>query len=113
MSKSNEQWEFLKDFASLILYAERLGYKLTAGELLRPDAMQEIYIKEGKTQVNRSNHQDKLAGDLNLFIEGKIQWNKNEHWEKLGDYWKSLNPKNRWGGDYKTIEDPYHFERIA
>ncbi len=113
MSKSDEQWEFLKDFASLILYAERLGYKLTAGELLRPNEMQKIYLAEGKTQVKRSRHQDKLAGDLNLFVDNKIQWSKNKHWIKLGDYWKSLNPKNRWGGDYKSLKDPYHFERIA
>ena len=113
MSKSDEQWEFLKDFASLILYAERLGYKLTAGELLRPEQMQRIYIEEGKSKVKRSQHQDKLAGDLNLFVDGEIQWSKNKHWTKLGDYWKSLNSKNRWGGDYKTLDDPYHFERIA
>jgi len=113
MSMSNKQWEFLKDFASLILYAERLGYKLTSGELLRPDQIQEIYLAEGKTQVKRSQHQDKLAGDINLFVDGEIQWSKNEHWEKLGTYWKSLSPKNRWGGDFKSLEDPYHFERTT
>ena len=113
MSKSDEQWLFLKDVAKLIIYADDLGYKLTGGELYRTEEQQQIYLNEGKSQVSRSNHQDRLAIDLNLFVEGEIQWVKNEYWEALGKYWKAVSPKNRWGGDYKTLKDPYHFERVV
>ena len=112
MSLSNEQWEFLKDVARLILKADELGYKLTGGELWRPDEMQEIYLATGKSHVNRSQHQDRLAIDFNLFVNGAIQWIKNDDWIVLGDFWKSLSSKNRWGGDWKTLLDQYHFERI-
>jgi uncharacterized protein YnzC (UPF0291/DUF896 family) len=112
MSLSDKQWDFLQDVAELIAYAKEKRYKLTGGELWRPNEMQELYLEQGKTQVKRSNHQDRLAIDLNLFVHGEIQWSKNSYWEDLGSYWKSLHKDNRWGGDYKTLEDPFHFERL-
>jgi peptidoglycan L-alanyl-D-glutamate endopeptidase CwlK len=111
MSKSDEQWLFLQDVAKLVLFAHAHGYKLTGGELYRTQEQQDIYFAEGKSQVKRSNHQDRLAIDLNLFVDGDIQWSKNEHWEKLGEYWKQISPENKWGGDYKSFSDPYHFQR--
>jgi hypothetical protein len=29
----------------------------------------------------------------------------------LGAYWESLHPKNRWGGNFKSLVDCPHFER--
>ena len=110
---SDKQWEFLQDVAGLIAFAKSQGYKLTGGELWRTAYQQEKYLEEGKTQVAQSQHQKRLAIDFNLFVEGEIQWVKNEHWERLGAYWKGLCPENRWGGDYKTLQDPYHFERVG
>lgn len=113
MSTSDEQWEFLQDMANLILFARYEGFKLTGGELLRTEEQQAIYFKKGLSQVKVSQHQKKLAIDLNLFVDGEIQWTNNEHWERMGQYWKILSPQNRWGGDYKTLKDPYHFERVV
>ena len=112
MKKSDKQWLFLQDVSLLVQYATSQGYKLTGGELWRPDEMQAIYLQDGKTQVKRSNHQDKMAIDLNLFVDGEIQWSKNEDWEKLGKFWCKIRPQNRWGGNYKTLKDPYHFESV-
>lgn len=112
MKTSDKQWQFLQDVAMLIHYASSQGFKLTGGELWRTDEQQEIYLKDGKSQVKRSNHQDRMAIDFNLFVHEKIQWSKNKYWKQLGDFWKSLRPENRWGGDYKTLSDPYHFERV-
>ena len=113
---SDEQWEFLKDFAILINYADVQGYKLTVGELYRTMYQQRHYIKVGLSQTYNSRHLKRRAGDLNLFINGKFCGYSNdrecqEAYKDLGSYWKSLNPKNVWGGDWKSIVDEPHFER--
>jgi len=112
MSQSNKQWVFLQDVSLFVQYAVSQGYKLTGGELWRPEEMQAIYLQDGKTQVKRSNHQDRMAIDFNLFVGGEIQWSKNKDWEKLGEFWCAIRPQNRWGGNYKTLSDPYHFESV-
>ena len=113
MKLSEKQWNFLQDVAKLINFADSLGYKLTAGEAWRSEYQQAKYLKDGKSQVDVSQHQKRLAMDFNLFINDKVQWHNNEHWKRLGDYWKSLSSENRWGGDYDTLSDPFHFEKLG
>lgn len=43
-------------------------------------------------------HKQRLAIDLNLFRRGEYMTNSEAH-KLLGDYWKSLHPDCRWGGD--------------
>jgi len=109
MSLSDQQWTFLQNVAKLISYAHALGYKLTGGELYRPQFVQDRYFEEGKTHTLKSDHKERKAIDFNLFVDGEIQWHKNEHWELLGLYWKKLDEKNYWGGDWKNLKDHYHF----
>lgn len=109
MNQSDHQWIFLKNVAKLINYANQMSYKLTGGELYRPQMMQDQYYKEGKTHTLKSDHLKRQAIDLNLFVDGDIQWENNDHWEILGSFWKSLDPKNYWGGDWKNLKDHYHF----
>jgi len=52
----------------------------------------------------------RCAIDLNFFRDAKIIWDK-EQLAPLGAYWESLNPKNRWGGNFKSLVDCPHFER--
>ena len=121
MSLSDEQWEFLIDVASLIDYAEREGYKMTAGHLFRTSAQQYLYffgytlteklklIKTKKRSKTKSGyHQKRLAIDFNVFINGKLTYTVNDI-KPLGEYWKSLNPLNVWGGDWGW--DSGHFQR--
>ena len=118
MSLVHEQAAFLRDFAKLIQEATQQGFIVTAGELLRPIQMQEIYVKERKSKTMNSLHLQKLAGDLNFFTpEGKYI-TTIESLIPLGKYWESLNPKNRWGGnfdkDWNKVDrflDAPHFER--
>lgn len=120
MSLVNKQWEFLKNVAKLIQYAERKGYKLTGGELYRSQDQQTIYLKNGQTLKTYSRHQDRLAIDLNLFI-GNTYITDTVLYQDLGEYWQSLSPRNRWGGDWnkngsisdERFLDGNHFEMLA
>lgn len=110
MTKVEQQTAFLKDFANLILKAEEFSLTVTAGELQRTQEQQDLYWKTGKTKVKHSIHQDRMAGDLNFFKNGILTYEK-EDIQPLGDYWESLSPQNKWGGNWKTFIDTPHFQR--
>lgn len=111
------QAEFLLDAAKLIQKATELGFVVTAGELWRPQEMQELYVKTGRSKTLDSQHGKRLAIDLNLFRDG-ILCNRAQI-APLGQWWESLNQKNRWGGSWRgqveakksSFVDAPHFER--
>jgi len=116
MSLSDEQWEFLKDVSKLILWAGLQGYKITGGELYRPELMQQHYFDTGKSKTMNSKHREKLAIDLNVFKpdgDGFEYTTKKEDVQAIGDYWEDLNDKNSWGGNWKSFLDVPHFQRKA
>lgn len=122
---SDRQWEFLKDIAKLIIWAEENGFKLTEGEGRRTQSQQLLYyygkeVVEGDdglklipapklSKVKHSYHMDGLAHDFNIFVDGRYIGNDGEKARPLGEYWKSLHPDNVWGGDWGW--DAGHFER--
>lgn len=125
MGLRQKQWVFLVNVAKLILWAEQQGMELTGGELFRPEVLQSIYLKTGKSKKQRSLHQDRLAIDLNLFVDTNNDGVKDyvadsSKYKPLGDYWCSLHPNNRWGGDWnrngnykdEKFLDGNHFEML-
>ena len=110
MSLSQEQAAFLLDACALIKYATEQGFTVTGGELARTPEQQAIYVKTGRSKTLNSNHLKRLAIDLNFFKDGQIIWNRPVL-APLGFYWESLHPKNRWGGNFKSLVDCPHFER--
>ena len=109
------QWEFLQDVAKLIIKAKELGLIVTGGELYRPLEMQRFYIMTGKSMTMDSKHLSRMAIDFNFFItnssgKSELTWSKTDI-QPLGLYWESLNILNRWGGNWKTLQDVGHFER--
>lgn len=110
MSLSQEQAAFLLDACKLIQYATEQGWTVTGGELFRTPEQQEIYLKTGRSKTMASNHLKRCAIDLNFFKDGKLVWDKTQL-APIGAYWESLNPKNRWGGNFKSLVDVPHFER--
>ena len=125
MTKSDKQAKFLLDACMLIQFATRLGFKVTGGELFRPQEMQEIYYRTGRSKTLSSNHKEKLAVDLNFIKDGQyvngLDGNAAEAiLRPLGEFWESLDPQNRWGGNFDkdfSRKDPWidagHFERQA
>ena len=107
MTLHDKQSIFLLNFAKLIIWINEQGWQVTAGELLRTQAQQDIYVNEGLSKTKDSRHMVKLAGDLNLFIGGVYQQTKAPY-EPLAKYWKSLHPDNVAGYDFGW--DANHFE---
>lgn len=108
----DEQWEFLKDVAKLITFAEEQDVQLTAGEVYRTHYQQKHYISTGRSQTMKSMHLKRLAIDVNLFVDGNLTW-EHEAYKPLGDYWESLNSKNKWGGNWRSFKDVPHFQRTV
>jgi hypothetical protein len=108
--KEAEQAEFLKDVARLIDKCFELGFVVTGGELFRTPEQQTIYLQRGLSKTSNSMHLKRCAIDLNFFKDGELI-GKREPLIPVGEFWQSLNPKNRWGGNFKNIVDCPHFER--
>lgn len=113
MSLVVEQNAFLADVARLLAFAQSTGWQVTMGEGFRTAEQQAIYVKTGRSQATVSQHQKRLAVDLNFFRNGA--WitgpNAKEILKSIGDFWESLSPQNRWGGNFHTLVDTPHFER--
>jgi len=115
MSLVREQALFLQHVAQLIAQAPGLGLTLTAGEMLRTPEQQALYLKTGRSKTMNSQHLKRLAVDLNFFetqADGSLQLvYDTPAVRQLGAYWESLDPANRWGGNWSTFKDLPHFER--
>lgn len=103
-----KQVVFLQNIAKLIEYSKKLpGYELTAGEMYRTAEQQAIYLKKGLSKRKVSQHQNRLAFDINVFINGQYRTDK-EAYKPLAEYWKKLHPDNRsgyyWDWDYNHFE---------
>lgn len=105
----NHQHAFMQDVCRLIARATDGGMLVTGGELWRTEAQQKIYVDSGLSKTMQSNHLRRLAIDINFFVAGQLA--TVGQIRPLGDYWQSLHPANRWGGNYKKFLDAPHFER--
>lgn len=107
MPLREKQSLFCSLVAKLIIFAYAQGYELTFGEVLRSiaDAKQNAQSGAG---ISNSLHLLALAVDFHLFKDGVYLQNTIEY-KILGDYWKSLNPLCRWGGDFTSRPDGNHF----
>ena len=97
MSLREKQSRFAYLVSLLIQHAYENGYELTFGD---------AYAKSGHC-IN-SYHYRRLAIDFNLFKDGEYLTDTEDH-KFLGEFWESLDPKNRWGGRFK---DGNHYEHV-
>ena len=120
MKLSEKQGQFMKDLSLLIQWVNSQGWYVTGKELLRTREQQRLYYEQGKTKTMNGQHGKGLAIDLILLINGKVTWDI-EDYRPLGEFWKSIRPENRWGGDFFVIvdgvkeafPDGVHFERTG
>lgn len=134
---AQKQWRFLRYVGHLIRWAEAEGYALTGSELFRSPEQAAIHATPGtsldmaadriadicpaiarefkaiaKRRVGTAGremsiHRDRLAVDLNLFIDGRYQQDSAAY-ESLGRYWEGLHADCVWGGRFSRA-DGNHF----
>jgi hypothetical protein len=106
MTLGEKQRLFTKLTGMLIAWSYANGYELTYGETMRTSAQALANAASG-AGISNSLHLLRLAVDFNLFIDGVWQ-TSSEPYKPLGEYWKSLHPLCRWGGDFSR-PDGNHF----
>ena len=104
MKLSEKQRRFTLMVAELILFAYAREMELTMGEAFRTDEQQKLHIKSGASRVKRSRHQERLAVDINLFINGRYVRDK-EKYRALGEKWELVG--GRWGGRFGLKPEEY------
>ena len=104
MKLSEKQRKFSLMYAKLVLFAYARGMEVTMGEAFRTPEQQALHRKAGRSRVARSKHQDRLAVDLNLFIDGRYVRDKNKY-RALGEKWEKLG--GRWGGRFGVKPEDY------
>lgn len=101
-----KQRRFTKDVAALIQHAYAKGYALTLGDAYRSPEQAAANAAAG-TGIANSLHTQRLAIDLNLFIDGQYQTDSAAY-KPLGEFWESLGADHAWGGRF-TKPDGNHF----
>jgi hypothetical protein len=96
MTLLQKQFLFSSLVSLLLKKAEDFGYQVTLGGAWR----------EGDPRC----HGIRLAIDINLFKDGQYLTDIESH-RKLGEWWKTLNPICRWGGDFVSMNagDANHY----
>lgn len=105
-----QQALFAKHVGLLIEHIFSMGYYCTLGDAFRSTEQAEIYANQGKG-IKDSLHCKRLAIDLNLISQNGKYLTNYKDYERFGIFWESLDPENRWGGNFYTIKDGNHFQR--
>jgi hypothetical protein len=92
--------------AKLIEFIYASGLECTWGETYRTPAQAAANAASG-AGILHSLHIERLAVDLQLFRDGVYLTDPAEY-KAAGEYWKTLDPLARWGGDFHTV-DADHF----
>ena len=82
--------------AHLILKAEAMGWEVTLGEAWRSEE-EARRLAAHRQGIKRSLHCDRLAIDLNLFVDG-VWLQSTEAHRELGEWWESMG--GAWGGRF-------------
>lgn len=92
MRLREKQSKFVRMVALLIQFAYERGYELTFGD---------AWARDG--HMSNSLHYDRLAIDLNLFVDGTYLTTTEAH-KELGEFWESIG--GSWGGRF---DDGNHY----
>ena len=103
MTLREKQSVFATMAARLIQKAFDLGFEVTLGEAWRSPLEAERLAGIG-VGISKSSHCDRLAIDLNLFIDSKYIIDP-EKYRPLGEFWELLG--GIWGGRFDVKKKDY------
>ena len=86
---------YTKLLAQLLTWIFSQGYEVMIGQ-------------DGLKHMDGSLHYVGLADDL-LFFKNDVYLTNTEDYKFAGDYWKGLDVKCRWGGNFQGNPDGNHF----
>jgi hypothetical protein len=98
-----KQRRFTRMIAELIIWAYENGYEATVGDFYRDERVHGKMGEKKSYSEGKSAHKQRLAGDLNLFIEGIYQTDSAAY-KPLGEKWELMG--GSWGGRFN---DGNHF----
>ena len=107
MSLGDAQREFTIDVADLIQFIYDSGYECTLGDAYRDPRSHGEMGKQTAYGRTTSAHKQRLAIDLNLYLNGEYLTTTEAH-RPFGEYWKLIRSEHRWGGDFN---DGNHYSR--
>lgn len=103
---------FRDKIITLISMCKAKGIELAIVESYRTHSKQNEYKSMGKNYTRsgggKSKHQYGLAIDVVPVIDSVAQWDNTKLWRKVGVIGEQLGL--RWGGRWKSLYDPGHFE---
>jgi hypothetical protein len=112
MTSSDIRVRFFLKIAQFISAAEELSIDVMPFAFYRTLAEELENFRKGTSEIDprikQTMHMKWLAMDFVIVRNGELVWNRDADYEKLGGLWKSLG--GRWGGDWKSLNDIYHFE---
>lgn len=113
MSLLDAQIEFNMHIHSLKTYILSRGYRYKTTWALRDMELQKRMVATGASRTLNSMHLNNLAEDIIIIrLHDHSIVSDPAELKRFGDYWESLSPKNRWGGNFKGFYDGNHYERV-
>lgn len=98
---------FMRLLPRLIDFIHEQGYECSIGDAYRdPRVFGMAGVSKGYGHAN-SNHKRRLALDINLFKDGEYLDMTEDH-RPIGEFWKSLDPLCRWGGDFSRPDGNHY-----
>lgn len=99
---------FTENLTILITYINCVdGYRCCLSYVFRSNEEQYRLYKLG-TGSKKSPHTEGLAADILIYKNG-IYLTDSADYKFAGDYWKTLDSNNKWGGDFNVRKDGNHF----
>jgi len=108
VTRTEKRVKFFQHISTLISTLQNEGIHMMPFSFHRDFDTQLMLYKKGRTKTLRSKHLYWLAIDLVLVKDGKLVWRRCPEYERAGKIWKDMG--HRWGGDWKRLNDIYHFE---
>lgn len=108
MSLEQMRLAFTANVTKFLTWCEVNNYSIAIDQVKRTQAEADLNAASG-AGISNSLHLLGLAIDLLLYDKNGNYLTDKASYQPLGDYWKTLDPLNRWGGDFTTHIDSDHF----